>query len=121
MQRLTAHQAAVNHEQRHHRMHLERRAREPYAAGDLVEDPALGDPVGHHGVEAEGGGDGGALEVAGLAAGVLGDVSAVGGDVEAREAREPAEHEDGEEDVVEGCAHADAEGYAGGGEAEGDL
>jgi hypothetical protein len=38
-----------------------------------------------------------------------------GGHIEASEAREAAEHEDGQQDVVERSANAEAEGDAGGG------
>lgn len=43
------------------------------------------------------------------------------GDVEAREAGEAAEDEEGEEERVEGGAQAEGEGADGGGDAEGDL
>lgn len=119
MQALTAHKTPVDHEQERDGVDLERGAGEPEAAGDGAEDAVLRDPVGHEGVEAERRGDGRALEVARLAGGVLGDVGR--GDVEPREAREAAEHEGGQAGVVEGGAEADAEGYAGWGEAEGDL
>lgn len=82
-------------------------------------DLARVDPVGHESVEAERCGDRSALEVLRLARGVLGDDG--GGDVEAREAGEAAEHEEGEADVVERCAQADGEGDDGWGEAEGYL
>lgn len=119
VQGLAAHQTAVDDEHGDDGMDLERGAGEPQAERDVVEDPALADPVGHEGVDAEGGGDGGALEVAGLAAGVLGDVG--GRHVEARQPRQPAQHEDGQQRVVQRRAQAQAEGYAGGGQAEGDL
>lgn len=110
----------MQHEDEHDGVDLEQGAGEPDAARDgIVADPAAVDPVGHQGVEAEGGGDGGALEVLGLARGVLGDDG--GGDVEAGEAGEAAQDEEGEAEVVEGRAQANGKGYYGGGEAEGDL
>lgn len=121
MQRLAAHQAPMNHKQCNNRMHFQSGALEPHSQRHLVEDPALGDPVGHEGVEAEGGGDGGALEVAGLARGVLGDVAARRRHVEARQPREPAQHEGGQQHVVRRRPHPEAEGHARGGQAEGDL
>lgn len=92
-------------------MNLERGAREPGAARHGVEDTVLRHPPGHEGVEPQRRRDGRALEVARLARRIFGDVDCR--DVEAGQAREAAEHEDGEKGMVEGCAKADAEGYTG--------
>lgn len=81
--------------------------------------PPLSHPVRHQPDNRQGGRDRRALEVLGLASRVFGDVG--DGDVEAREAREAAEHEEGEDEVVEGGAEADCEGGGGGGDAEGYL
>lgn len=116
MQTLAAHETAVDDEQERDGVDLEGGSGEPEAAGDVGEDAVLRDPPGHEGVEAQGRGDGRALEVARLAGGVLGDVG--GRDVEASEAREAAEHEEHETCVVESRAQADAEGYAGRGQTE---
>lgn len=101
----------MDEEQEHDGVDLEGGAREPGAARHGVEDAVLRHPPGHEGVEPERRRDGRALEVARLARRVLGDVGCC--HVEAGQAREAAEHEGGETDVVEGCAEADAEGYAG--------
>lgn len=111
VQSLTTHEAAVNQEQEHDGVDLERGAREPSAAWHGVEDAVLRHPPGHEGVEPQRRGDGRALEVARLARRILGDVGCR--DVEAGQAREAAEHEDGETGMVEGCAEADAEGHTG--------
>lgn len=116
---LARHQTAVQDEQSGGRVKLERRATEPDTPGQVVEDPALTNPVGHEGIEGEGGGDRGALKVSALTRGVLGQSR--DGDVETGETSETAEDEEAEEDVVDGRTHAQGEGDGGGGEAERDL
>jgi hypothetical protein len=106
-------------EHSHNRMELKRGPLEPQAQRDLLERPALVHPVRHDLDYPERHGDRGALEELGFAGCVLGDEG--GGDVEAREAREAAEHEEGEEEVVDGGAETEGEGCRGGGDAEGDL
>lgn len=119
VQRLAGHQAAVNEEHEHNGVELQSRAREPETAGNLVEYPALRDPVGHQGVDAQRSRNGGALEVARLAGGVVGDVSRR--DVEARETSQAAKHEDSQEHVVDSGAQTETEGHTGGSKAEGNL
>lgn len=97
-------------------MELERGTLGPDAEGHVLEDPAAVDPVGHDGVDAERRGDGRALEELALAGGVLGERRH--GDVEAREAREAAEHEEGQAEGVDDGAQADGEGHHRGGDAE---
>lgn len=109
----------MNHEDQHHGVKLERRARQPHAAGHRVVDPPLRHPPPHHGVQPQRRRDRRALKVGRLARRVLGDRRRR--HVEARQAREPAEHEEGQAQVVEGGADADGEGDNGGGDAEGDL
>lgn len=121
MNRFACHKAAMDHENRHNGVELEHTPREPDTARDGLVDCARVDPVGHEGVQTQRGGDGRALKVGGLTRGVLGDVAAVGGDVEAREAGQAAEDEEGEANVVERGAHADGEGDDCGGETEGNL
>jgi hypothetical protein len=116
---LARHQAPTEHEQANDGMEFEYAALGPSAQRQVIQDPALADPVGHEGGDGERGGDGGAFEVLALAGGVLGHVG--NGDIEAREAREAAQHEEGEEDVVDGRAQTEREGGRGGGYAEGDL
>ena len=111
VQRLARHQAAMDQEYSDNRVELEGSAGEPQATRDLVEDPTLRDAVGHASVNAERGGNGGALEIAGLARGVVRDVSSR--DIEARQTHEAAEHKEGQEDVVQHGAQAEAEGNAG--------
>lgn len=119
MQRLAAHQTAVGDKDERDGVELERSALQPRAEGQLVERPALTSPVRHEGVGAQRGRDGGALKVRGLSRGVVRQVG--GGDVEAREAGQAAEHKEDEEEVVNGRAHADCEGDASGSQAERDL
>lgn len=119
MDGLARHEAAVQHEDDDDGVEGERGVGEPDAARDGVVDPALRDPVGHDGVEAEAGGDRGALEVVRLAGSVLGDRRRRY--VEACQPRQAAQHEEGKAHVVQRRAHADRKGHNGRGEAEGDL
>jgi len=50
MQALANHQAPMYEEQAHDGVHLEGSALEPHTTRDLVQDPTLGHPVGHHGI-----------------------------------------------------------------------
>ena len=81
--------------------------------------PPLSHPVRHQPRDRQGRRDRRALEVLRFASRVLGHVG--DGDVEACQAREAAEHEEGEDEVVERGAEADCEGGGGGGDAEGYL
>ncbi|KFY20136.1 hypothetical protein V493_07741 [Pseudogymnoascus sp. VKM F-4281 (FW-2241)] len=81
--------------------------------------PPLPHPIRHQRHNRQRGRDGRALKVCRLARRVLGHVGDC--DVEAREACEAAEHEEGEDEVVGGGAEADCEGGGGGGDAEGYL
>lgn len=98
---------------------LEGGIREQQPAGHLVEDPAPAHPPGHDGVDAQGGGDGRALEVARLACSVLWDRRRR--HVEPRQPREPAQHEHRQQHRVERRAQPDRECHTGRGEAERDL
>lgn len=109
----------MHHKQEHGRVELEGRALEPDAKGDLVEDPAVVQPVGHDAVEDERGGDRGAFKVFALAGGVLGQDG--DGDVEAGESGEAAEDEKCEADGISDGSEANGEGDHGGGDTEGDL
>lgn len=113
---LARHEAAVHHKDQDDGVDLEDAAGKPQAAGEVIVDPAAVHPVGHQGVQAQAGGYGCALKVLRLAGGVLGDRG--GGHVEAGQAGQAAEHEEGQADVVERGAHADGEGNDRGGEAE---
>jgi hypothetical protein len=117
--RLAGHQAAVDHEDEHHGVELERRALEPSSQGQVGEDPAIVEPVSHDGIDAERGGDRCALEVLALACGILGEHS--DRYVESSKSGQTAEHEEGEADGVEGRAKTDREGGHGRGDAKRDL
>lgn len=119
MYSLTRHQNPTKHKQTRNRVELPHRPLRPGPQWQIIQDPALADPVRHESSDGERGGDRSALEVSALARSVLGDVGY--GDVEARETRETAEHEEGEEDVVDGSAEPEGECGGGGGDAEGYL
>lgn len=119
MNSLARHQASVEHKDENNRVELEHGALEHGTPGKRVMDPALRHPVSHDGVQTERRGDGRALEIGGLAVGVLWDGGR--GHVEAGEAGEAAEDEEAEAEMVERSADADGEGNDGGGDAEGDL
>lgn len=86
---------------------------------NLVVDPALADPVGDQGDNAQRGGSWETFEVFGLAVGILG--YAVGGDIEASKTEKTAESEGGEKEVVKGSSHANCDRCDGRGDTEGDL
>lgn len=119
MDALAAHQASMNHKHDDNRMHLKHTARAPHTKRYISMRPAIADPPSHGTRKRERSRDRRALEVLALARRVLGQHG--DGHVEAREAGQAAEDEEGEEDVVEGGADAEGEGGAGGGDAEGDL
>lgn len=119
MQRLTAHKATVDEEDEDDGVELESGTLEQQPPGDLIEDPAAAHPPGHDGVDSQGGGDGRALEVAGLSGRILGDRRRR--HVEPRQPREPAQHEHRQQHRVERRAQPDRECHTGRGEAERDL
>ena len=116
MQRLGQHAASVSQEEDHSRVELEEGAGQESTIRNVALDPALGDPEGHQAHDRQAGGDRKAFEVLGFAVGVLGHVA--GGDVEAGKAGEAGEDEAGEEELVEGSAHASGEGGDRGSDAE---
>ncbi len=83
----------MHNKQPHNRMHLQRTPRKPDTPRQSVVHPPLGKPPRHERVEAERRRDGRALEVARLAGAVLGDAGRR--DVEARQAGQAAEDEEG--------------------------
>lgn len=97
--RPTNHRASPPHENRHSRMHLPQLSDPNDPQRNIRQRPAVPHPHGHPGGDAQRSGDWGALEVARLARRVLGQGG--DGDVEAREARQAAEDEEGEEESVE--------------------
>jgi len=119
VQRLGQHAASVSQEEEHGRVELEQGAGQESAIWNVALDPALGNPEGHQAHDRQARGDREAFKVLGFAVGVLRHVA--GGDVEAGEAREAGEYEAGEEQLVEGGAHAGGEGGDRGRDAEGDL
>lgn len=109
----------MDHEDEHGRVELEDGALGQSAEGNVLQDPALADPVRHDGVDAKRSGDWCALKVLALASGVLGQCRH--GDVEAGETRQAAKNEKGQADSVGDGTHADAEGHHGRGNAERNL
>lgn len=112
MQSLGDHQAAMDQEQDDDGVELKCGALKPHAEWDLVQDPSLRDPVCHQCVRTQARGNGGSLEIAGLAGGIVGDVG--GCHVESCQTGQAAQHKDGQEDVVESRAQTDRESHAGG-------
>lgn len=103
-----------------HGMKLPRRPRTPRPQWNILQRPPIPHPVRHHGVfNKNGSWNRCALEVLALARGILGQHG--DGNVKARKAREAAQDEEGEEDVVGGGAEAKGEGGAGGCNAKGNL
>lgn len=115
---LANHQTSMKNEHGHHRVEFERRALEPQAHGNLVHSPALVDPVRHDLHYAKTHRNRCALEILALSGCILGHHG--DGDIESGEAREAAEDEEGEQEVVDGGAHAEAESGGGWGHAKGD-
>lgn len=89
-------------------MELQRGSLRPRPQRQIVQRPALGDPVRHQRRDRQRRRDGRAFEVLALARCVLGHVGHR--DVEARQARQPAQYEEGQEQVVDGRAEPDGEG-----------
>ena len=119
MNSLANHQASMQHKHRDHGMELKRRAFEPQAERHLRERPALVHPVCHNLHHDKRHGDRRALEVLRFAGCVLGHHG--DGHVEAREAGEAAEHEEREQDVIDGRAETEAECGGCGGDTKGYL
>lgn len=113
------HKATMHDKHKHDGVHGQNRVLKPDTTRQVVVDPPAVHPVCHHGVQSQRCRDRRALEVLRFSGSILGDHS--GGDVEARKASQPTEHEEGEQDVVGGRTQADGEGHHCGGEAEGDL
>ena len=81
MYSLARHANPTNHKQAHHGMELKHRAFRPHPQWQVLQNPALADPICHERRDRERGGDGRAFEVLGFAGGILGDIG--DGDVEA--------------------------------------
>lgn len=109
----------MRNKQQHSRVELEESSLGQNTEWNVLQDPAAADPEADQSDNAERGRGRQTLEVLRLSAGVFGH--AAGGDVEAGEAEKTAEGEEGEQEVVEGGAHANGEGCCGGGDGEGDL
>lgn len=104
---LTDHKTSMSHKDQSSRVEFEYRALGKHAERKLIVDPALADPEGDQGDNAQGGRGGETFKVLCFAVGIFGH--AVGGDVEASETEETAKGEGGEEEVVERGAHADCD------------
>lgn len=97
--RLAGHHAAVNHEQKHGGVKLKRSTLKQGAKRDVVQDPALLQPVTHEGIQAQRRRNRGALEIFALATGVLGQNR--DGNVEAGQSGQAAQDEKGETDGID--------------------
>lgn len=118
MHSLTDHSTPPSQINQHNRMHL----RPQYldnSQRQILTDPSLGHPESVEADNGERSGCGETFEIFRFSGGVVGD--GAGGYVEAGETEEAGEGEDGEEELVEGGAEAEGEGYGCGGDAEGDL
>lgn len=109
----------MQHKNKRHGMELKHRTLQPQAHRHLRKRPPLVYPVRHDLHVDQAHRDRRALKVLRLAGRVLGHHG--DGDVEAREAREAAENEEGQEQVVDRGAETEGEGSGRGADAEGDL
>lgn len=116
---LAGHEAAVDHEQNHGRMELESRTLEPDTKGKIVMNPTLREPIGHDGVHAERSGNGSSFEILALASGVLWKNR--NGNIEAGEAGEATQNEEGKTNSVGQRTKTKGEGDHSGSDTEGDL
>jgi len=122
MYRPTNHRTPPPHKNPHNRMHLHHRPLRPAPPNHPIL-PAIHLPLPHQrrhrSNDRQACRYGCSFEVLAFPGGVFGEGG--DGDVEAREAGEAAEDEEGEEERVDGGAQAEGEGADGGGDAEGDL
>lgn len=109
----------MKHEHQDDGVEFQHRTSSPDTERQVLEDPAVVQPVCHDAIGEKRGGDRCALEVLALASCILGQHG--DGDIESCKAGEAAEDEDGEEEGVERGAEADGEGDHSGGDAERDL
>ena len=100
-------------------MKLKQRALHQRAKRDILQDPAIEQPVGHDSIQEERRGDRRAFKVFALAGSVLGQHG--NGNVEASQSRQAAQDEKSEADGVEGGTHAHCKGDHGGGDAKRNL
>jgi hypothetical protein len=118
MQALADHRAPMENEHSNNRMELKRRALKPKPHRDLLQRPALVNPIRHNLHNKQAHRNRGAFKVLALARRILGHHG--NRDVEARKTGEAAEHEEAEQDMINGCAETQAESGSGRGNAEGD-
>lgn len=104
MYRLARHQNTAEHEQANDGVEFEHRVLGPGPQRQVLQDPALAHPVRHQPGDSQRGRDGRAFKVLALPRGVLGYIGHR--DVEARQARQAAEHKERQEEVVDGGAQA---------------
>ena len=119
MYRLAGHHAAPKDEQASNRMEFEDRSLQPQAHWDILQNPALADPVSHQGSDGQRGGDGGSLEVFALSRLILGNIG--NRDVETCKTSQAAENEECKDEMVDRCAEPNSESCSGWGDAKGDL
>lgn len=118
MDALANHQTSVKNEHGNNRVELKRRAFKPKTHGNLLQRPALVNPVCHDLHNTQRHGNRRALEVLALARRILWHHS--NRNIEPRETRKTAEHEEAQEQVIDGSAQTETEGSGGGANTEGD-
>lgn len=107
MDSLADHQASVQHKHEHDRVEFQNGSLQPQAQGNLCQRPSLVHPECHGLHKNQGHGNRCALKVLRLASCVFGNHG--DGDIEARKTSETAENEEGEQEVVDGCAETETE------------
>lgn len=118
VERLRHHTTSMSEEDADHRMYLQQPLSDRSVRNRIL-NPVSSHPERHESNDAQARRNGQTFKVLGFAAGVLGDVSRR--DVEASQACESREDEDGQKELVEGSANADRERTRCGSDAERDL
>jgi hypothetical protein len=108
----------VKNEHGNNRVELECRTLKPKTHGNLLQRPALVNPVCHDLHDTQRHGNRRTLKVLALARRILGDHS--NRNVEPRQTRKTAEHEEAQEQMVDGCAQTETEGGGSGANTKGD-
>lgn len=116
--RLASHGAAVNDEQEHDGVELERCTSEDGAKGDAVQDPAVLQPVSHKGIQTQRCRNGSALEECALASSILGQNG--DSDVEAGQSGQSTQNKKGEAEFIGSSSKANGKGNHGGSDTERD-
>lgn len=119
MDAFAGHKASVHHKDKSNRVELQGGAREPCSQRKVLKNPPLGDEVSHNGIETKASGNRGSLKVFAFASSILG--KSRDRNVEAGEASETAQNEEGQAHVVDGGTQAEGECHRGRGNAERNL